>query len=279
MYIFDTITSLKEHLTKVREQKMRIGFVPTMGALHAGHLSLVKQSLEQCDFTVCSIFVNPIQFNRAEDLANYPRTIEKDISLLASVGCHAVFTPSEAMMYPEKTILQFNFGFLEQVMEGKFRPSHFSGVAVVISKLLHLVQPTMIFLGQKDWQQVVIIRQLVKDLFFPVQIAVGQTVRETDGLAMSSRNMRLNETERQQALAFYQALSLAQELILEGVEIKQIKAQIVQSFENKPYIKLEYFEIVHKDTLENLTTYQPNQTALCIAGYVGEVRLIDNFLL
>jgi pantoate--beta-alanine ligase len=200
MKVIRTEADWKPIWTAIFKENKQLGFVPTMGALHQGHLDLVAKSIESMDFTVVSIFVNPTQFNSSEDFQKYPQTLEADLALLESAGVDFVFVPTVASLYPQPSHLRFDFGSLEQVLEGEFRPGHFNGVGLVVAKLFHLIQPTRAFFGQKDLQQVAIIKRLVQDLSFGLSIEVVPTRREKDGLAMSSRNMRLNPEERQQAL-------------------------------------------------------------------------------
>lgn len=253
------------------------GFVPTMGALHPGHLALISASQENHPFTVCSVFVNPTQFNNAEDFANYPRNIQRDVVLLEQAGCDVLFYPDEAEMHSGSRYLKFDFGHLDKVMEGKFRPGHFSGVAQVVSKLFHIVEPDTAYFGQKDWQQFVIIRTLVKELKFNVKLRAVETVREPDGLAMSSRNERLSKSQRKEATVLFKSLKNAREQLLRGNSVEDVKKSIVDTFNQSEAVQLEYFEIVNA---ENLTTIKSvadaDRAILCMAAYVGGVRLIDN---
>lgn len=259
------------------KENKQLGFVPTMGALHQGHLDLVAQSIASMDFTVVSIFVNPTQFNSSEDFRNYPQSLEADLAQLKAAGADFVFIPSVATLYPQPSLLRFDFGNLEQVLEGEFRPGHFNGVGLVVSKLFHLIQPSRAFFGQKDLQQVAVIKRLVQDLSFDINIEVVPTRREKDGLAMSSRNMRLNPEERQQALLLYQQLSQAKGRLLAGESWKQIHNDTAAAFSSAPTCKLEYFTLLHPETFEIFDTFtQDGARSLCIAAYVGPVRLIDN---
>jgi pantoate--beta-alanine ligase len=279
MHIFHTIASLRSYLHLERQQGKTIGFVPTMGALHEGHLSLIEASNTQNNLTVCSIFVNPIQFNNPDDLARYPRTLEADCELLQTVGCDAVFAPSVQEMYPEKSLLTFDFGDLERVMEGKFRPGHFNGVGVVVSKLFNIVQPDRTYFGQKDLQQVAVVRRMMIDLGFQIELHPRPTLREADGLAMSSRNRNLKPDERALAPYIYAELSAAKTSLLDGRSPKDVKAWIEARFAQQPTFRLEYFEIVNAFSLQDVTELQPEgQTALCIAAHLGKVRLIDNIV-
>jgi pantoate--beta-alanine ligase len=280
MLVFRTTQELKQHLLPLRQNGGSIGLVPTMGALHRGHLSLIERSLSENNFTVCSIFVNPIQFNNAQDFAKYPRDYDKDIALLSSFQNMGVFLPDEDVMYKEKPQIQLSFGELENVMEGKFRPGHFNGVGIVVSKLFHLVAPHRVYFGQKDLQQCRVIGRLVKDLSFDLEMIICPTLREQDGLAMSSRNQRLNPTQRQVAKAIPEALDMAKDMILnQKKSIEQVKS-MVDDLLKKASIQLEYFEIVDAESLLPITSISTEfPIALCIAAFVGEVRLIDNMLI
>lgn len=279
MHIFPTIADLRAYLRAERAQGKSVGFVPTMGALHEGHLSLIEASNAQNDLTVCSIFVNPIQFNNPDDLARYPRTLEADCELLKTVGCDAVFAPSVQEMYPEKSLLTFDFGDLERVMEGKFRPGHFNGVGVVVSKLFNIVQPDRTYFGQKDLQQVAVVRRMMIDLGFQIELHPRPTLREADGLAMSSRNRNLTPDERAIAPHIFAGLSAAKSQLLSGQTPAEVKDWMEAHFAQQPAFRLEYFEIVNAFSLQDVTELQPEgQTALCIAAHLGKVRLIDNIV-
>lgn len=248
-----------------------------MGALHEGHLDLIKKSKEMADVTIVSIFVNPTQFNNPDDFAKYPITVDEDLDKLRSLGVDYVFLPNVETMYPNPTQLRFDFGDLERVLEGKFRPGHFNGVGVVVSKLFHLIRPHMAFFGQKDLQQVAIVKRLVSDLSFDLILEIVPTRREPDGLAMSSRNMRLNPEERQKALILIQSLEKAKTELLAGKIWPDIQDQIKTDFENEPLAKLEYFELVHPGTFETYSQFNKYQkSSICIAAYIGDTRLIDN---
>lgn len=278
MLRFDTIASLRQHLAGLRANQS-IGLVPTMGALHDGHLTLIQQARQQADVVVCSIFVNPVQFNNADDLARYPRTLDADCALLETVGCDIVFAPSADEMYPEAPSLTLNFGALETVMEGAFRPGHFNGVGLVVAKLFNIVQPDKAFFGQKDLQQVAVIRSLIRNLSFPVELVRCPTVRETDGLAMSSRNRNLTPDEREQATTLFAALTLAHDRLVDGRTPAQTKAAVRDFMSTKPTFRLEYVEIANADTLMPADeVLAPGQTAICIAAHLGKVRLIDNLV-
>ena len=277
MEIFKQIAPLKAYLKAKKLQQLSIGLVPTMGALHSGHLSLIEASKAQNSVTVCSIFVNPTQFNNPSDLEKYPRTLDKDTLLLEKVECDAVFCPDSREMYQSRSILKFDFGSLDKVMEGRFRPGHFSGVALVVSKLFNIVEPDHAYFGQKDWQQFAIIRQLTEELKFNVALHGVPTSREPDGLAMSSRNLRLNETQRQQSSVFYRALLAAREAFKKGRETESVKKLVQEIVEQQPGVTFEYFELADSKNLNLLENVKASdQPIMCIAGFVGEVRLIDN---
>jgi pantoate--beta-alanine ligase len=277
--VFRTIASVKEYLSQNRQQGSTIGFVPTMGALHQGHLALVARAKAECSLALCSVFVNPTQFNNAHDLAVYPRTLEADCALLEQVHCDAVFAPEASEMYPFQHQMQFHFGDLEQVMEGKFRPGHFNGVGLVVSKLFHIIQPNKAYFGQKDLQQCAVVGRLVAELNFPLQFIVCPTHREPDGLAMSSRNKNLSPDQRATAPVLYQQLCLAQKSLQNGQPWSQVQAAVKQALDMLSGLELEYFELVKRSNLASIDTLQPDNSALCIAAFLGKTRLIDNLLL
>lgn len=279
MQVFNTVSALNSFLEENKVVGFRLGLVPTMGALHEGHLALIRQSVEENELTVCSIFVNPIQFNNAEDLEKYPRVMDADIALLKTFPGLVVFAPSSPEMYPQKPLIHFDFGALGQVMEGKFRTGHFNGVAIVVSKLFHMVQPNRAYFGQKDLQQCMVIRRLIEDLSFPIELKICDTIREPDGLALSSRNRRLNPSERQAAPAIYQALSLARDHILSDPQNRAAFFEESEAILKKANFQVEYFQLVDLHSLEEVQVPEAKQTlALCIAGYLGSVRLLDNLI-
>jgi pantoate--beta-alanine ligase len=278
MEIFEEIKALKAFLGTRRDKHLSIGLVPTMGALHDGHLELIKASKAENQVTVCSIYVNPAQFNNPTDLQKYPRTIERDSELLQKAGCDVIFAPSNQEMYAQKSTLHFDFGSLDKVMEGKFRPGHFSGVALVVSKLFNIVQPNRAYFGQKDFQQYKIISKVVEELLFDLKLSSVPIVREQSGLAMSSRNQRLNAEEKTMATIFYQSLIRAKYLLLNGDSIEKVRNEIERKCGSIPGVRLEYLELADTENL-NPTEIVSSKSILLIAGYVGEVRLIDNLLL
>jgi pantoate--beta-alanine ligase len=277
MKILKEIGSLRAYLKQFRQPTHSIGFVPTMGALHAGHLALVNASRKECSHTVCSIYVNPAQFNNPDDLAKYPNTLDKDMELLEKAGCDVLFCPSHAEMYPHQDHIRFDFGLLDKTLEGEFRPGHFSGVALVVSKLLNIAQPDKAYFGQKDFQQFLIVSKLVADLNFNVELRRMPIVRESDGLAMSSRNARLSADQRKNAIVFYQALQEARTQLQSGADFEVVKAGVRHYCESQPEIKLEYLALADSTNLSPLKNVTA-QSILLIAGYVGEVRLIDNLI-
>jgi pantoate--beta-alanine ligase len=277
MQILTTAAELQAYTEKARRTGHRLGLVPTMGALHAGHLQLVQAARAECDEVIATIFVNPTQFNNAEDFRLYPRVPEADAALLAPAGCTALFVPSVEEMYPQPTVLRFDFGALERVMEGAHRPGHFNGVATVVSKLFHLARPHRAYFGQKDWQQVAIVRQLVADLSFDLEIVARPTIREADGLAMSSRNRRLDAEARAVAPLLYQVLTAAADQVRQGVPSGEVQATATAALAREPRITPEYFEVADAQTLQPLAAYQPGRAVvLCVAAHLGGVRLIDN---
>lgn len=278
MKVYNKISELQEHISKLKSEGKTVGFIPTMGALHYGHISLVSLGMRQCDVTVVSIFVNPTQFNSPDDLLKYPRTLESDVALLSSINCDIVFAPTVEEMYPKnRKAIQLDLGNLANLMEGKFRPGHFDGVVDVVSRLFEIVNPTKAFFGLKDFQQVSVIRFMTSKLNFPVEIIACPTLRETSGLAMSSRNMRLSETEKEDALHIYKSLLLAKELSASNSPL-EVKEKAIEFFETGK-LKLEYLEIVDPITLESLTSEWVAGATACIVAYCGEVRLIDNLQL
>ncbi|MBC3786195.1 pantoate--beta-alanine ligase [Spirosoma utsteinense] len=273
---FDTITALRQHLDSLPTDRP-VGLVPTMGALHEGHLTLIETARQAGDLVVASIFVNPVQFNNPDDLARYPRTLEEDCRMLEAAGCDIVFAPSVTEMYPNPPAMRLSFGDLETVMEGAHRPGHFNGVGIVVAKLFNIVQPQRAYFGQKDLQQVAVIRQLIRELSFPVELVRCPTVREPNGLAMSSRNRNLTPEERELAPALHEALTLAHDLLSEGQSTAQAKAAVTGFFSNNPNFRLEYVDIANADTLQPAgEVLAPGQTAICLAVHLGKVRLIDN---
>ncbi|HZY78639.1 MAG TPA: pantoate--beta-alanine ligase [Cyclobacteriaceae bacterium] len=276
MQIFKEIEPLKAHLQQKKREGFSVGLVPTMGALHEGHLTLIRASKSATGVTVCSLFVNPTQFNNPADLEKYPRTIEKDIALLESVDCDVLFAPETVTMYEKPAVIKFDFGQLDKVLEGKFRPGHFSGVATVVSKLFNIIEPDEAFFGQKDYQQLQIIAKLVDELKFNLKLTGIPIVREPNGLAMSSRNLRLGEEQKRLAANLHQGLATARAALLEGRPWPEIQNSVISRLNLIDGFRVEYFELAHRDDLTVTTNVDPKKAVILIACFVGEIRLIDN---
>ena len=275
MEVFTKIADLKATINQHKVNGKTIGFVPTMGALHEGHLSLIRTAKEHCDIAVVSIFVNPIQFNNPEDLRTYPRTLEADCEKLQTVGCDMVLAPSVEEMYPEPVTEAYNFGELEAVMEGPQRPGHFSGVAVVVRRLFEIVEPAKAFFGEKDFQQLAIIRRLVEQLNLPLEIVPCPIVRADDGLALSSRNMRLSAEARKIAPQIYATLKKAVEQS-QSQTIDEVKHFVINTLKSFTVFDPEYFEIVNDTTLQPIANWSEARGVVgCIAVWLDGVRLID----
>ncbi|MEL7251262.1 MAG: pantoate--beta-alanine ligase [Bacteroidota bacterium] len=283
MYLFKRVDQLRAFLNGGRTNNRTVGFVPTMGALHQGHLSLVERSLAENQVTVASIFVNPTQFNEASDLEKYPRTPGKDLEKLAKVGCTVAFLPEVSDMYPPglDTNLELDFGTLDKTMEGSERPGHFNGVAQVVNRLLEIVTPEYLYMGQKDFQQQLIVREMTRLLQLNTQVVTVPTARENDGLAMSSRNVRLTTAARAQAPTLYQTLQAAKERLTKGEKVADIEHWALSTLQQETELRPEYFSIVDADTLLSLNSAAslPERIVACTAVWAGEIRLIDNLLL
>ena len=278
MIIINTCKELQEHVAGDLKAGKTIGFVPTMGALHEGHLSLIKKAHEENQLVYCSIFVNPLQFNDKHDLETYPQTLEADCKLIEPF-CDVVFAPTPAEMYPSTPTESYNFGALEQVMEGVFRPGHFNGVGVVVGRLLKLVQPTNAYFGEKDYQQLAIIRQLVKQLNLKVNVVPCPIVRETSGLALSSRNRRLSAEDFKRASFIYETLSKAREMSMSH-SLKEVQDFLNNAFATNPHFKVDYISIADGNTLQPINDWsESNDPMVLVAVYLGGVRLIDNMKL
>ena len=276
MKLIHTVQELRTELNAQRLAGKKIGFVPTMGALHEGHASLVKLAVAENDVVVVSDFVNPTQFNDQNDLLKYPRTLEADCELLEKVGAHYVFAPSVEEIYPEPDTRQFSYAPLDTVMEGKFRPGHFNGVCQVVSKLFMMVEPHCAYFGEKDFQQLAIIREMVKQMNFPIRIVGCPIVREFDGLALSSRNARLSDIQRAQALNISKTLFASKEYAATHT-VEETQAFVEQAIAASEGLELEYFEIVDGLTLQKIAGWDETDYAVgCITVFCGEVRLIDN---
>lgn len=280
MLVFKGKSDLKLHLSNLYSTKTTIGFVPTMGALHNGHLALVKKSIQKTDFTVVSIFVNPTQFDNLEDLEKYPKTLDNDLQLLKSVGCNAVYIPDASDVYDGNiTSENFDFDGIDNEMEGKFRTGHFDGVATVVTKLFDIVKPTVAFFGEKDFQQLQIIKKTVDKLKLPVKVVGCPIHREKDGLAMSSRNIRLSKEHRENASIIYKTLLEVKKNYHQN-SIEDLELFVKKTFKNNLLFELEYFSIADENTLK--TPNQKSETTkprAFIAVFAGPVRLIDNISL
>jgi pantoate--beta-alanine ligase len=276
MIVYRTKTDLTGHLLSLQDEGKTIGLVPTMGALHQGHMSLVEKARAENDIVVVTIFVNPTQFNDPSDLDHYPRTLDQDLELLRQLEADLVFVPSIKEMYPEEDTQIFDLGNLDKVMEGKHRQGHFNGVAQIVSKLFLLIRPHRTYFGQKDFQQLVVIRRLVEILELNLSIVSCPIIRENDGLAMSSRNTSLSKEERKLAPFIYETLVKAREK-KETLNPLQVKEWVNLQFEKQSALDLEYFEIVEDKGLMSIDEWgeKLNKVA-CLAVLLGEVRLIDN---
>lgn len=276
MEIVHTVNDLQAALSALRAQGKTVGLVPTMGALHAGHASLVKRSVAENDATVVSIFVNPTQFNDKNDLKKYPRTLEADCRLLDECGASIAFAPSVEEVYPEPDTRQFSFAPLDTVMEGRYRPGHFNGVCQVVSKLFDMVKPDRAYFGEKDFQQLAIIREMVRQMHFPLHIVGCPIVREADGLALSSRNSLLTPEQRTQALQISQTLFASRDYAKEHT-VEETRRFVEDRIDRAPGLRLEYFELVDGNTLQSIARWEDTDYPVgCITVFCGDVRLIDN---
>lgn len=275
--VYKQETPLNEAIARAKDQGETIGFVPTMGALHPGHISLIKSAKEQCDFVVVSIFINPTQFNNSQDLENYPRTEDSDISLLNEVGCDAIFTPDNSEIYQNLEVLTHDYGRLTSSLEGAFRPGHFDGVITVVRRLFEIVVPNMAFFGEKDFQQLAVIKHLVKSENLGVKVVGCATIRDKDGLALSSRNKLLAPTHRVLARRISQILHQCKDKA-NKIPMHEIKTWAENEFLEIPELALEYFEIISTSSFERLSSWNSNAQAV-VACEIGGIRLIDNILL
>lgn len=276
MKVIHTIKDLQVELTALRAQGKKVGLVPTMGALHVGHASLVKRSVSENGVTVVSVFVNPTQFNDKNDLAKYPRTLDADCHLLEDCGAAFAFAPSVEEMYPQPDTREFSYAPLDTVMEGAFRPGHFNGVCQIVSKLFDAVQPDRAYFGEKDFQQLAIIREMVRQMDYKLEIVGCPIVREEDGLALSSRNKRLSAQERENALNISQTLFKSRTFATSHT-VSETQKMVEEAIEAAPGLRLEYFEIVDGNTLQKVSSWEDSQYVVgCITVFCGEVRLIDN---
>ncbi len=276
MEIVKTVAELQQKLSAVRERGGKVGFVPTMGALHNGHLSLVKRCVSENDVCVVSVFVNPTQFNDKNDLLKYPRTVEADAKLLESAGCAYAFVPEVEEIYPKEDTRVFDFGMVDKVMEGKYRPGHFNGVAQVVSRLFDIVMPDRAYFGEKDFQQIAVIRAMVAQLGYKVVIIACPIVRESDGLALSSRNARLTENQRKLAVKISETLFKSRTFASQN-SVADTIAFVTDTLNSVPGLQVEYYEIVDGNTLQPIGAWNETSYAVgCITVFCGEVRLIDN---
>ena len=279
MLIVKEISELEALIQKEKKEGKKIGLVPTMGALHEGHLSLVEKAGEETDYVVVSIFLNPTQFNDPNDLKKYPRNLGNDLKLLETSSCNVVFTPEVNTMYPEPDTRNFDFGKLGKVMEGAFRTGHFNGVAQIVSKLFTIVKPDMAFFGMKDFQQVAIIRSMVKQLDLSVKIVSCPVVRDNDGLAKSSRNVRLSKEQRKNAPWIYHVLKEARKKV-QKMSVQELKDWVITEINKNLYLHTQYFEIVDNKTLMPIENWnQTKDITGCVAVFCGDIRLIDDITL
>jgi pantoate--beta-alanine ligase len=273
MRIFKEIEPLRAYLKQLSSPPFSVGLVPTMGALHPGHLSLIDASKKHNEITVCSIYVNPTQFTNPADLTHYPRTLDRDIAMLSEAGCDVLFCPKDEEMYGTAPATTFDVGLAGTILEGEFRPGHFNGVALVVSKLFNIIQPRRAYFGQKDFQQFIIIDQLVRDLKFDLELFCAPIIREPDGLAMSSRNMRLSPDERKRAAVLYQCLVQTRNRLLNSEPFELLKKEM-KDYCSRHQVILEYLALANRKNLS--VSESPDHAVLLIAARVGEIRLIDN---
>jgi pantoate--beta-alanine ligase len=276
MQIFKTKSDLSSYLSSLADSL--IGFVPTMGALHNGHLELLRQAKKQCSVVVCSIFVNPTQFSNKEDFNSYPNTLSDDITKLEKINCDVLYVPDVSDLYTidEKT-KHFNLNGLDNVMEGKFRKGHFDGVATIIEKFFNVIRPHKAYFGQKDLQQILVVESLTKQLNLSIEIVSVPTIREENGLAMSSRNKLLSPKQIETASMLYKSLKFCK-TNKDEFSITDLKTRIKTQFSEQLEVDLEYLEFVDANNLQNISFFQENNNAICIAAYLGGVRLIDNII-
>ena len=278
MQIIETQQELSDFINQMSLEKKDIGFVPTMGALHEGHMSLIERASAENDICICSIFINPTQFNNPEDFKKYPKDFDKDVKTLRSTKCSVIFHPSYDLMYPGDKSNPIDLGLLANTMEGKFRSGHFDGVVAVVSRFFELISPKNAYFGLKDYQQYAVINHMTRSLEINVNVIGCETIRSENGLALSSRNQLLSEEGKQTATVFYQCLQQARSMYTQD-KIAEIKAHVVTQIENEKNCTLEYFEIVDAvDLTEIKSSSKPKEVVACIAGFVEGVRLIDNLV-
>ena len=281
MIILNEVAALRNVISKAASESRSIGFVPTMGALHQGHLSLINSSKKSADITICSIFVNPVQFNDPKDYEKYPVTIEKDVAFLEKADTDYLFLPSVNEMYPDgiRNLEHYDLGYLESILEGKYRPGHFQGVAQVMARLLDFTEPDQLFMGQKDYQQCMVVQRLIETKkLSKTRLVICPTIREEDGLAMSSRNQRLNAEERKKAPALYQAMSFVKKNVKAG-DLAHLEIEASMMLSSKGF-KVDYLEIAKADDLELMNEWNgKDKLVILVAAFLNEVRLIDNLLI
>jgi pantoate--beta-alanine ligase len=277
MEIIKEVIAIKQYIKGLTSKTVsKTGFVPTMGALHNGHISLLEKCKKDGNYSIVSIFVNPNQFNNKDDYSRYPRVLEKDIQLLEKAGCDLLFLPDETQMYPEVDNRVFDFGKLDKVLEGYYRPGHFNGVAQIVSKLFDVINPDFAYFGEKDFQQLAVIKLLVEQMNSKIYIVSCPTIREQNGLAMSSRNMLLSNEQRENAAIIYETLTLAKSFQNEKT-VGETRKMVIDRINETGFFKVEYFEVMNADTFEYINNWsEKNKKVGCIAVYAGNVRLIDN---
>jgi pantoate--beta-alanine ligase len=281
MILFKKAQSLTEYLQKLKSQNVSVGFVPTMGALHNGHISLIKKAKKECDIVVCSVFVNPVQFNNKTDFEKYPVTIEQDILLLEENKTDILFLPSVKEIYPNGTdkLQHFDLDYLDNILEGFYRPGHFQGVCNVVHRLLSIVDPNKIFFGQKDYQQTLVVKKIIHQFHQQTEMIVEATLREKDGLAMSSRNMRLSNDARKKATAIFKALQYIRQNIATK-NFEELKKEATEIILKNGFDKIDYIEICDAENLEAVNHFTKQKKLIAvIAAYIEDVRLIDNLLI
>jgi len=278
MEIISTVAALREAVAKAKAGGLTVGLVPTMGALHAGHMSLIERARKECGFVTVSVFVNPTQFNNPDDLRTYPRTVDADCALLDEAGVDVAFVPTVDEIYPEPDTRVFDLGSVAEVMEGAMRPGHFNGVAQIVSKLFDFVKPDKAYFGEKDFQQIAVIRRMVELEGFNIDIVACPIKREADGLAMSSRNIRLTPEQRELAPVIHQVLSDNADLALHGLDLGSLRDMVIEELNSYEGMEVEYYEIVDPLTLQPLSSWDEakNGAVGCVTVWLGDVRLIDN---
>ncbi len=278
MEIIKTQLELSNYITSVKKNGLTVGLIPTMGALHLGHLSLIEKAQLYCDLTIVSIFVNPTQFNNPDDLLKYPKPITNDILMLENVGCNVLFLPDVHEMYHDDEPWDYKVGHLDRILEGEFRPGHYHGVTQIVFKFFDLIKPDFAFFGQKDYQQFLVIQKMNEDLKLGIKLVACPIIREDDGLAMSSRNVRLNSSERKKALVIYQSVIFLKDNY-QNLSLAELQEKGTAFYKNDADIKLEYFKICDPKTLVDLQIKEGHGAIALVACFVGGIRLIDNMVL